>query len=99
MYRMCGRRCGELLLDLQQLGIDAAQVIEECGGELAAGRLHRPGRRDRCQELGDVACCDLLADDTRGISSHSAACRRQAIWVQVRPESRRRLEYTFSTPA
>ena len=33
---------GELLAGLADLGVDAAQVIEEGRGELAAGRLHRP---------------------------------------------------------
>ena len=43
-------RRGELLLGLAHLGIDAAQVLKELGGELAAGCLHRPRRRDRLQE-------------------------------------------------
>ena len=36
---------GELLPGLADPGIDAAQVLEERRGELAAGRLHRPCRR------------------------------------------------------
>ena len=31
--------------DIQQLGVDAAQVIEKRGGKLAEGGLHGPGRR------------------------------------------------------
>ena len=36
-------RGGELLAGLADPGVDAAQVLEEGRGELAAGRLHRPG--------------------------------------------------------
>ena len=38
---------------------------EELGGELAAGRVHGPGRRDRVQEPGGVSCGDLLGDAAR----------------------------------
>ena len=34
-------RCGELLLDRAPLGVDAAQVLGEVRGELAAGRRDR----------------------------------------------------------
>ena len=41
-------RHGELLLGLAELGVDTAQVLGELGGELAAGRRHRPdGDRSR----------------------------------------------------
>ena len=36
-------RGGELLPGLAQLGVDAAQVLEEGRGQLAAGRPHGPG--------------------------------------------------------
>src|SRR5262245_391258 len=36
----------------------------ELGGELAAGRLHRPGRRDALQELPGLSCADPLPDTT-----------------------------------
>ena len=59
-------RGGELLPGLAQLGVDAAQVLEERGGELAAGRLHGARRRDRAQEPGGVSCGDRLRRRRRG---------------------------------
>ena len=52
----------ELLPGLAQLGVDAAQVLEERGGELAAGRVHRPGWRDRVQQPGGGGRGDRLGD-------------------------------------
>jgi hypothetical protein len=39
--------------------VDAAQILGELGGELPAGRLHRPRWRDRGQDLPGLACGDL----------------------------------------
>jgi len=46
---------GQLLLRLAQLGIQAAQVGGELGGELAAGPGDRAGRRDLFQDAGGVS--------------------------------------------
>jgi hypothetical protein len=43
----CPDRRGELLPGLADRRVDAAQVLGELGGELAAGGLHGPGRCDR----------------------------------------------------
>jgi len=56
---------GQLLLRLAQLGIQAAQVGGELGGELAAGPGDRAGRRDLLQDAGGVSCGDLLGGPAR----------------------------------
>jgi hypothetical protein len=43
----------------------AGQVLGELGGELPAGRLHRAGRGYCFQDLGGLACGDLLGHATR----------------------------------
>ena len=41
-----------LLLGVAHLGVDAAQVFEELGGELAAGQRHGAGGLDGVQDIG-----------------------------------------------
>jgi hypothetical protein len=53
---------GELAPGLAQLPVDAAQVLDEGGGELAAGGRDRIRRGDRVQQAGGVSCDDLLRD-------------------------------------
>ena len=55
---------GELLAGLADPGIDAAQVLGERRGELAAGRVHGPCWCDRLQEPGGCSCGDRLGDTT-----------------------------------
>jgi len=54
----------QLLADTKPLGIDAAQVGEELGGELAAGRVNRSRGADRLEEPGSRASGDLLGHAT-----------------------------------
>jgi hypothetical protein len=58
-------RCGELLLGLAHLGVDAAQVGEELGGDLVVGCRHRPRRRDALEEMSGLGCADPLGDTAR----------------------------------
>ena len=51
-----------LLPGLADLDVDAAQVLGELGGELPAGCLHRPRRRDRFQDARGPAGGDLPGD-------------------------------------
>ena len=51
-----------LLAGLADPGVDAAQVLDEGRGELAAGRRHRVRRCDRRQDPGGLACGDRLGD-------------------------------------
>src|SRR5882757_4765609 len=53
-------RGGELGPGLADPGVDAAQVLGERRGELAAGRLNGPCWRDRLQDPGSMTCGDLL---------------------------------------
>jgi hypothetical protein len=53
-------RSGELVAGAAQLGIEAAHVLEELGGELGAGQRYRAGRRDLLQDRRGLACGDLL---------------------------------------
>jgi hypothetical protein len=46
-------------------GIQAAQVRQELGGQLAASRRGRAGRRDLLPDAGSVSCSDLFADAAR----------------------------------
>ena len=55
-------RGGELLPGLAQLGVDAAQVLDEGRGELPAGGRDRVRRRDRVQQPGGAGRDDLLRD-------------------------------------
>ncbi len=55
-------RGGERLPGLADLGVDAAQVLDERGGELAAGRIHGPCGRDRVQQPGGGRRGDRLRD-------------------------------------
>ncbi len=48
------------LLGLAQLGVEAAQVGEELGGELAAGQRNSAGRGDLLEDAGGLGCGDLL---------------------------------------
>jgi hypothetical protein len=52
----------EFLPGLAQLGVDAAQVLDERRGELAARGRDGTGRRDRAKQAGGVRCDDLLRD-------------------------------------
>jgi hypothetical protein len=55
--------CGSgFLPGLPDPGVDAAQILGELGGELPAGRRHRPCWCDRCQDLPGLACGDLPGD-------------------------------------
>jgi hypothetical protein len=83
----CPDRHDETLLGVAYLGIDAAQVIEEVGGELAAVDPHGSGRLDLLQDMSCLSC-DYLFAMPPGISSQSTACSRQATWVRARPRSR-----------
>src|SRR5271156_6666651 len=47
---------------LAQLPVDAAQVLDEGGGELVACGRDCVRRRDRVQQPGRVSCDDLLRD-------------------------------------
>ena len=87
---------GQLLLRLAQLGIQAAQVGGELGGELAAGPGDRAGRRDLLQDAGGVSCGDLLGGPAR-TRPHSTACRRQATWFRARPGPGPLIDGTSST--
>ena len=55
----------EPLPGVAQLGINAAQVLQELGGELAAGHRDGAGRLDLLQEHGGLSCGDLLGDAAR----------------------------------
>ena len=55
-------RGGERLPGRAQLRVDAAQVLKERGGELAAGRIHRPRGHDRAQQPGGGRRGDRLGD-------------------------------------
>ena len=57
-----GDRGGGFLAGLADPRVDPAQVLGELGGELPAGRVHRPRRCDRLQEPGGLACGDLPGD-------------------------------------
>ena len=50
----------ELLPGLAELGVDAAQVLDQGRGELPAGGRDRVRRRDRAEQAGGVRCDDLL---------------------------------------
>ena len=66
--------------------IGTAQILSQLGGELPAGRVHRPRRRDRCQDLPGLACGDLA----RHAVGHQLAqhlVQPQATWVRARPRS------------
>jgi hypothetical protein len=53
---------GELLAGLSDPDVDAAQVIKERRGELAARGRHRPRRRDLLENPGRVGGVDRPAD-------------------------------------
>ena len=53
-------RCCELVLGVAYRRVDAAQVRQEVGGELAAGCFNRVLRCDRGEDLGGLACGDPL---------------------------------------
>ena len=56
---------GELLPGLADPGVDAAQVLDEGRGELAAGCRYRVRRCDRSEDLRGLACGDRLGDAAR----------------------------------
>jgi hypothetical protein len=51
---------GELLAGAAQLGIQAAHVLRELGGELGAGQSGGTGRGDLPEDRGGLSCGDLL---------------------------------------
>ena len=53
---------GQLLLGVAELGIQASQVLQKLGGQVAPRRRDRPGRCDLLQDVGSVSCSDLFAD-------------------------------------
>ena len=53
-------RGGELLAGVAQLGIQAAHIFEELGGELGAGDGDGTGRRGLLQDPGGLSCGDLF---------------------------------------
>jgi hypothetical protein len=58
----CPHRRRELLLGVAQLGIEAAQVLQERRGELAARGGNGTRRRELIEDTDGLACGDLLAD-------------------------------------
>ena len=78
---------GELLAGLPDPGIDAAQVIKEGRGQLAAGRLHRAFRPDRPQHPGGASRRDHLRD-TAGDQLAQHRVQPETTWVRLRPRSR-----------
>jgi hypothetical protein len=89
----------QLLLRLEQQGIDAAQVGHELGRQFGAGLLHGAARPGPGQDLLSLICVNFLGEAAGGTSSHNAACSRQATWFRVRLKSRCRLAQIFSTAA
>src|SRR5262249_53034100 len=87
-----------LLLGVAQLGIEAADVVEELAGQLAARRDDRIRWPELLEDAGGLAGADLLADPP-GTRSHSTACSRQQAWLRSRARTRCRLAHTFSTTA
>ena len=65
-------RCDELLAGLAQLGIQAAGVGHELGGELAAGLSSSTRRPDLAEDPGGLRRGDLPADN----AGHQIAQRR-----------------------
>ena len=53
---------GQLLAGVAELGVQAAQVLQELAGQLAARGPDRAGRRDLLQDGGGLSCGDLLGD-------------------------------------
>jgi hypothetical protein len=53
-----------LFLVSRRLGVDAAQVVQEVGGELPAGDLNRSGRLGLLQDMSCLSCGYLLGDAT-----------------------------------
>jgi hypothetical protein len=67
-------RHGQFLLGVTQLGVDAAQIIEERRRELAAGCLNGPGRCDRLQGMSSMSCgAETRAPVTSAIRSRHRA--------------------------
>jgi hypothetical protein len=60
-----GDRGGELLAGLADPGVDAAQVLDEVGGEFAAGYRYRVLRCDHLQQVRGVSCGDRLGNAAR----------------------------------
>jgi hypothetical protein len=55
-------RCGQLLVGVAQLGIEAADVVDELGGQLAARLDDRIRWPHLLEDAGGLAGADLLAD-------------------------------------
>jgi hypothetical protein len=58
-------RSRQLLGALAALGVQAAQVGHELGGQVVAGGGNRPGRGDLVQDAGGQACGDLSGEAAR----------------------------------
>ena len=89
---------GQLLVALTQLGIQAADVGQELGGQLAARPGCRAGGGDPLEDPGGLPGADLPAD-AAGHQRRSTACSRQQAWLRVRARSRCRFAQIFSTTA
>ena len=91
-------RGGERLPGRAQLRVNAAQVLKERGGELAAGRIHRPRGHDRAQQPGGGRRGDRLGDPAGDQLAQHRVQQAHHLGT-VRPRSRYRLDHTFSTAA
>jgi hypothetical protein len=82
-----GDRDRQLLAGLPDPGIDAAQVLKERRGQLAAAACTAPSGLIAFSTRAARAVVITLGTPP-GISSPSTACSRQTTWVRVRPRSR-----------
>jgi hypothetical protein len=89
----------EALFGLGHLGVDAAQVGQEVGGELVAGLGDRSGGLQAGQGADGLSCGTSLLGCPPATWSHSTERRRHTTWVRRLPRSRRRLDHSLSTAA